>query len=162
MRRMDGVSPYVDIRIFVGGIGWNYGVCLITKKRQKQLKPSRVDNSGVPGLYPAKAGTTRFRPMAGLVGCVFYLILVFPVFVPERRRYLFLAAALLLTLNIVSYSYSNPAEYVLLFTSKIIILVQQQLWIAGEGPTIEWSYLRRRTVREKRLSFRGHGDCIIL
>ena len=48
---------------------------------------------------------------------------------------------------------------VLLFTSNIIILVQ--LWVADEGRTIEWSYLPRKIVRRKRLSFRGHGDCIL-
>ena len=31
----------------------------------------------------------RFRPMSGLVGCVFYLILVAPVFGPKRTRYTF-------------------------------------------------------------------------
>ena len=41
-----------------------------------------------------------------------------------------------------------------------IIILVQQLWVAGEGPTIEWSYLPRKIVREKRLFFRGHGDCI--
>ena len=44
----------------------------------------RVDNSVVLGFHPAKAGTTRFRPMAGPVGCVFYSILVY-------TWYLFLA-----------------------------------------------------------------------
>ena len=29
------------------------------------------------------------------------------------------------------------------------------MWVAGEGPTIEWSHLPRKIVREKRLSFRG-------
>ena len=42
----------------------------------------------------------------------------------------------------------------------MILLVQ--LWVAGEGPTIEWSYLPRKIVREKKLSFRGHGDCRLL
>ena len=32
----------------------------------------------------------------------------------------------------------------------------------GEGPTIEWSYLQRKIVREKRLSCRAHEDCILL
>ena len=27
------------------------------------------------------------------------------------------------------------------------------MWVAGEGPTIEWSHLPRKIVREKRLSF---------
>ena len=48
----------------------------------------------------------------------------------------------------------------LLFTLKNIIPVQ--LRVAGAGPTIEWSYLPRKIVREKRLSLRGHGDCILL
>ena len=39
------------------------------------------------------------------------------------------------------------------FEHYYIILVQ--LWVAGEGPNIEWSYLPRKIVREKRLSFRG-------
>ena len=34
------------------------------------------------------------------------------------------------------------------------------MWVAGEGPTVEWSYLTRKIVREKRQSFRGHGDFI--
>ena len=38
---------------------------------------------------------------------------------------------------------------IILFTLKIIILVQ--LWVAGEGPTIEWPHLPRKIVR-KRLS----------
>ena len=37
--------------------------------------------------------------------------------------------------------------WVLLFTLDIIILVQ--LWVAGEGPTIEWPYLARKIVRER-------------
>ena len=49
---------------------------------------------------------------------------------------------------------------VLLFTLNTIMLVQ--LWVAGEGPTVEWSYLPRKIVREKRPSFRGHGDCVLL
>ena len=28
-----------------------------------------------------------------------------------------------------------------------------QLWVAGEGPTIEWSHLARKIVRERRLFF---------
>ena len=43
---------------------------------------------------------------------------------------------------------------------RFIVLVQ--LWVAGEGPTTEWSHLPRKTRREKRLSFRGHGDCVSL
>ena len=46
----------------------------------------------------------------------------------------------------------------LYYTTVLIV----QLWVAGEGPTIEWSYIPRKTVREKRLSFRDHGDCILL
>ena len=61
---------------------------------------------------------------------------------------------------IILVSYSNPAEHVLLFTLNIIILAQ--LWVSGKGPTIEGSYLPRKIVREKRLSFRGHRDCILL
>ena len=37
-----------------------------------------------------------------------------------------------------------------------------QLWGPGEGPSIEWSCLPREILREKRLSFRGHEDCILL
>ena len=43
---------------------------------------------------------------------------------------------------------------------NIFIIVE--LSVAGEGPTVEWSYLPRKIVREKRLSFRGHGDCLIV
>ena len=46
---------------------------------------------------------------------------------------------------------------VLLFTFEHYILLVQ-MWVAGEGPTIEWSYLPRKIAREKRTSFRGHGD----
>ena len=42
----------------------------------------------------------------------------------------------------------------------IILLVQ--LWVEGEPPTIEWSWLPRKIVREKRLSFRGQIYCILL
>ena len=57
---------------------------------------NRVDNSGVPGLHPAKTGTMRFRPMEGLVGCVFYLILVCICFWPQTDKvYLYLATALI-------------------------------------------------------------------
>ena len=41
-------------------------------------------------------------------------------------------------------------------------MLLQLFWVAGEGPTIEWSYRPRKMVREKRLSFRGHGDYILL
>ena len=63
------------------------------------------------------------------------------------------------TRDAMSYSYSNPAEYCSIILN-IVVLVQ--LWVAGEGPTIEWSHLPRKIVREKRLSFRSHGDCILL
>ena len=36
---------------------------------------------------------------------------------------------------------------ILVFSLNIIILVQP--WVAGGGPTIEWSYLPRKIVREK-------------
>ena len=75
----------------------------LAKNDEKQLKSSRADNSGVPGLYPAKTGTMRFRPTLGLLGCVFYLISVLPVFVPKRTRYLFLAAALCIFLVIFGH-----------------------------------------------------------
>ena len=39
----------------------------------------------------------------------------------------------------ISYPYINPAEYCSIFTLDIVVLVQ--LWVAGEGPTIEWSHL---------------------
>ena len=39
--------------------------------------------------------------------------------------------------------------YQVLFTLNINILVQ--LWVAGEGPTMEWSYLRRKVVREETI-----------
>ena len=60
----------------------------------------------------------------------------------------------LFTSNTLLYSYSNPAEYYqvlrsILFTLTTIMLVQ--LWIAGEGPAIEWSYLPRKIVREKSI-----------
>ena len=56
---------------------------------KKKLKAKQIRHLGcVPGLYPVKTGTIRFiRPMTGLVGCVFYLTLVLPVFGPKRTRY---------------------------------------------------------------------------
>ena len=75
----------------------------------------------------------------------------------DRSSCWLLLVLILFTLNIISYSYSNPAEYYLvLFALNIINLIQ--LWVAGEGSTIEWSYFPRKIVREKRLSFRGHKD----
>ena len=73
------------------------------KNDKIQLKvTSRVDNSGVLGLHPVKTGTMRFTPMAGLVGCVFYLILVYTCFLPQTDNvYLFLAAALHIILVLV-------------------------------------------------------------
>ena len=56
------------------------------KNDQKQLKSSRVDNSGVPRLHPAKTGTLRFRPMAGLVGCVFLLAFSMYLFLAPNRQ----------------------------------------------------------------------------
>ena len=52
------------------------------------------------------------------------------------------------TRHAIPYSYSNPAEYFSLISLNNTVLVQ--LWVAGEGPTIEWSHLPRRIVREKR------------
>ena len=49
---------------------WRIADWLKNDKRNN-CKSSRVDNSGVPGLFSAKTGTVRFRPIAGLVGCVF-------------------------------------------------------------------------------------------
>ena len=37
----------------------------LLKNDKKQLKSSRVDNSGVPGLYPAKTGTMRLDQWQG-------------------------------------------------------------------------------------------------
>ena len=82
--------------------------------------------------------------------------------VKETAGQVVLIATIIIYLNIISYSYSNSAVYYYsgVFALKIIILVQ--LWVAGESPTIQWSYRPRKIVREKRLSFRGHGDCILL
>ena len=46
------------------------------------------------------------------------------------------------TRDAVSYSYTNPAEYCSIIYLNIIVLVQ--LWVEGEGPTIEWSHLPRK------------------
>ena len=55
----------------------------------------------------------------------------------------------------------QSAEYYqVLFTLNIIVLVLQ-LWVAGEVPTIEWSYLRPKIVSGKRLTFRGYIDSIL-
>ena len=48
----------------------------------------------------------------------------------------------------------------IIYFEHYIILVQ--LWVAGEDPTTEWSCLPRKIVREEGLSFRAHGDCILL
>ena len=65
------------------------------KNDQKQLKVKQSRQLECTcGLFPAKAGTKRFRPMAGLVACVFYLILECTCFWPQTDKvYLFLAAA---------------------------------------------------------------------
>ena len=75
----------------------------------------------------------------------------------EGQEFLLL---LLFSLNIPGIFYIRTAILLSSVTLNFNILVQ--LWVAGEGPTIEWSYLPRKIVREKRLSFRGHGDCILL
>ena len=81
--------------------------------------------------------------------------------VKETARQEFLLTTMLFTFNSISYSYSSPAEYYqVLFTLNSIILAQ--LCVADEGPTIEWSYLPRKVVRENRLSLRGHGECILV
>ena len=71
---------------------WRIANWLNAETTKDSWKSSRVDNSGVPAvLYPAKTGEVRFRPMAGLVLCVFYMILLpfyyLPVFGPKRTRY---------------------------------------------------------------------------
>ena len=76
------VSPYVGIHI--GGTGWIYGGPLIAKKTQILLKvKQRRQLADAPVLIRLKM---RFRPMARLVGCVFCLILVLPVFGHKRTR----------------------------------------------------------------------------
>ena len=92
---MEGASSYVGICI--GGHReelWRFVDRL--KDDKKQLNVSRVDNSRVPGLYSVNMGTMRFiRPKAGLVGCVFCLILLCTCSWPQTDKvYLFLAAAL--------------------------------------------------------------------
>ena len=73
----------------------------MAKKRQETLE-------SLPGLYPSKKGKLRFRPMTGLVGCVFYLILICTCFWPKTDEiYLFLAAALLRFIS--GYSYVTTA-----------------------------------------------------
>ena len=53
------------------------------QKRQNAVESqAEQTNSGAPGIYPAQTGTTRFEPMAGLVGRAFDLILVSPVLGP--------------------------------------------------------------------------------
>ena len=92
--------------------------------------------------------------MAGLVSCVFNLILVSLFLAPNgpgvpvfgRCPYIILVRTAFLLSKIISLD----------------IIILAQLWVTGEGPTIEWSYLRRKIMREKRLCYRGHGDCILL
>ena len=89
---VEGISPCVGIR--VGGIGWELWRIADWLTNDKKQKSSRVDNSGVPGLYPAKTDTLRFGPMAGLVGCVFNLILECTCFwLQTDKVYLLLAVA---------------------------------------------------------------------
>ena len=76
----------------------------------------------------------------------------------EGQEFLLL---LLFSLNIPGIFYIRTAILLSSVTLNFNILVQ--LWVAGEGPTIEWSYSPHKIiVCEKRLSFRGHGDCILL
>ena len=73
---------------------WRIANWLKAETTKGSWKSSRVDNSSVPaGLYPAKTGELHFRPMAGLMLCVFYLILLCTVFCPQTDKvYLFSAA----------------------------------------------------------------------
>ena len=80
---VEGVFPYVGS--YIGGIGGKYGGPRTAKKTQIRLKlKQRRQVAGAPGPYPAKTGTMRIQPTAGLVGCVFFLILVLPDFGPKR------------------------------------------------------------------------------
>ena len=70
---------------------------------------------------------------------------------------------LLFTFNIISYSYSSPAEYYryyLLWTLLYSYSYGSQVKIQQSSGHI--SYLPRKLVREKRLSFRGHGDFYLI
>ena len=67
------------------------------KNDKKQLKVNQSRQTRVYlGFIRPKTGTTRFGPMAGLVGCAFDLIAECTCFWPQTDQvYLFLAAALL-------------------------------------------------------------------
>ena len=92
--RVEGVSPCIDIRI--GGIGWNYGGSLIGyKTTKKKLKVKQSRQTRVCLRFTLQKQAMRYRPMAGLVGCVYDLILVCTCFWPQTDQvYLFLAASL--------------------------------------------------------------------
>ena len=86
--RVEGVSPYVDIRL--GGIRWNYGSMIGKKIDKNQLKVKQSRQTRVYlGCIQPKSGTMRFGPMAGLVGCVLYLISEYTCFWPQTDRYTF-------------------------------------------------------------------------
>ena len=51
--------------------------------------------------------------------------------------------------------YHTRTAIILLSTAAVLfnlIIILVRLWVAGEGPTIEWSHLPRKIVRGKRLS----------
>ena len=77
----------------------------LAEKRQKTVESqAKKTTSGVPGFHPAKAGTKSFEPMAGLGGCVLYLLLrVFTCFSPQTDQvdYLLLAAVQQKAANLV-------------------------------------------------------------
>ena len=72
------------------------GLWLAKIRKKKQLKVNQSIQARVYlGFVRPKTGTMRFGPMAGLVGCVFKLIVECTCFWPRKNHvYLFLAAAL--------------------------------------------------------------------
>ena len=77
--------------------------------------------------------------------------ILYRIFFPEReyRRITLLGTRRAMLRSIILFSLN-------------IVTILAQLWVAGERPTIEWSCLPRKIVREKRLSFRDHGDWLYL
>ena len=74
-------SPRTSVFSY-GSIGWNYEGPLKNDKKQLKVKHSSQTRVCLGFIRP-KTGTMRFGPMAGLVGCAFYLILECTYFGPN-------------------------------------------------------------------------------
>ena len=92
------------------------------------------------GFIRPKTGTMRFGPMAGLVGCAFYLILECTRFWPQTDQvYLFLAAALLFfSLGAHQKPMFPPSLSLCHLRASIplalLVLPRRRGWFRGGGP----------------------------